>query len=127
VREIDVHPFTRLKNVDGEKTDRERDCRKNFEVNNGLDRDPANARQIPHPGYAVNHGAEDDRRDQHPDRLDERVAQRLHLCTQAGPGSAEHDPDNHSGQNLHPKLLIPGVAYLQSRRDQGAMIPPVFQ
>ena len=75
---------------------------RHLEVEDGLERDPSDARHIGHPRNAVNHGAEDDRRDQHADRLDERVTQRLHLRAKTWPEHPQQDSDRHREQHLHP-------------------------
>ncbi|MGY4289933.1 peptidoglycan/xylan/chitin deacetylase (PgdA/CDA1 family) [Bradyrhizobium sp. LM2.7] len=59
---------------------------------------------------AVHDGAEDDRRDQHPDRLDEGVAERLHLGACLGTGDPKHDAGCHGDEHLDPELPPPGAA-----------------
>jgi hypothetical protein len=57
----------------------------------------------------VHHRAEDDRRDQHSDRLDEGIAERLHRGCQIGISHAERDAKPHRDQDLHPQFFPPGL------------------
>src|SRR5262249_14892385 len=62
---------------------------------------------------------EDDRRDQHPDRLDEGIAQRLHFRTKLGIDDAEHDAGRHGEEYLDPELPPPGAAARLVDRERG--------
>lgn len=53
-------------------------------------------------GNAVHDGAEDDRRDQHPDRFDEGIPQRLHLGARLGANDPKRDAGRHGGKDRHP-------------------------
>jgi hypothetical protein len=55
------------------------------------------------------YSTEDDRRDQDPDRLDEGVAERLHLDGKLGPQSAQRHADRHGDHHLNPQLLPPDL------------------
>src|SRR5438045_1082755 len=82
------------------------------------------ARQTKSPGWAVmtrpvfmgqtplfrSYSTEDDRRDQDPDRLDEGVAERLHLRARLGIEYPKHDALRHGDEHLDPELLPPGAA-----------------
>ena len=95
-----THSPAGLKNVHRDEADHERHGSQNFEVDESLKRNAAHARHIGHARHAMHHRTEDDGRDQHPDRLDEPIAQRLHLCAQAGTKHAEKDADHHREKNL---------------------------
>ncbi|MGY3292520.1 hypothetical protein ACVWWP_005587 [Bradyrhizobium sp. LM3.6] len=55
-------------------------------------------------------GAEDDRRDQHADRLDEGVPKRLHLGARLGIDDPKRNAGRHGDEHLDPELLPPGAA-----------------
>jgi hypothetical protein len=74
---IDVEAATGLKDFADEKADGQRHRRDDFEIDQGLQSDAANAFQIAHRRDAVHHRAEDHRRDHHLDQCDEAVAERL--------------------------------------------------
>ena len=55
------------------------------------------------------HRAEDDRRDHHPDQLDEAVAERLDLVGESRPKATDHDADHDGDQHLDVEHLVPGL------------------
>ncbi|MNR18403.1 hypothetical protein D3C85_1351310 [compost metagenome] len=93
-RRIDVHARTRLHQVDPDQPDHQRQGGQYFEVQQRLEADPADAFEALHAGNATDHGAEDDRCNQHLDQLDKRVAQRLHFLAEAGVEMAEDDAEH---------------------------------
>jgi hypothetical protein len=106
-RGIDVHADAGLQQVDGNKPDDDRDRRHHFKISQGFDGDSTNTGHVRHMRDAVHDGAEDDRTDQHPDRLDEGIAEWLHLRRQIGIEDPEQDTERHGDQHLHPKLRPP--------------------
>src|SRR6516225_875205 len=72
-------PTPGLNKIDGNKSDDQGDAGQHFKIYQRFERDASNLGHVGHAGDAVHHRAEDDRRDEHADRLDEGVAQRLHL------------------------------------------------
>jgi hypothetical protein len=62
--------------------------RQHLEIDQRLDPDPADLLEVAHLGHADHHGAEDDRRQQHLDQLDEAVGQGL----QRRPDMGNHRP-----------------------------------
>jgi hypothetical protein len=86
--------------VDDHEADDQRDRGHDLEVDQRLQADPADLLHVLHAGDAVHHGAEDDRRDQHLDQLDEGVAERLHLRPELRVEVSEEDAGQDGGQHL---------------------------
>ena len=93
MRQIDIHPGAGLKQVDGEQPDDQRDRGQHLEIDERLEGDAPDPGHVGHAGDAVHDGAEDDRRDQHADRLDEGVAERPHPHADIRIEVAERDAD----------------------------------
>ena len=106
VGEVDIHAGAGLEHIDGNEPDDERDGRQDLEIDQRLQRDAADAGHVRHAGDAVHHGAENDRRDEDADRLDECVAERLHLRAERGIAFAERDAERHRHQYQEPELQI---------------------
>ena len=85
---IDVHAGAGLPQIDDDQPDDQGHRGHDLEVDQRLDADPADLLHVLHAGDAVDDGAEDDRRDQHLDQLDERIAERLHLLRRSPGRSA---------------------------------------
>ena len=64
----------------------------------------AHAAHVVHAGHAVDHGAEDHRRDDHAHQGDEGVAERLHVLAELGPEPAQQDACSHADEHLEPEL-----------------------
>jgi hypothetical protein len=64
-RRVDVHPGTRLPQVDHDQADHQGHRGHDLEVDQRLQPDPADLLHVAHAGDAVHHRAEDDGRDQH--------------------------------------------------------------
>ena len=58
----------------------------------------------------MNHGAEDDRRDQHFDQLDEAVTERFQRTPAFRKAIADADADKNRDENLNVEDAIPGFA-----------------
>jgi hypothetical protein len=114
VREIHVHPLPGLPQIHSREPDPECDRRQHFEIDDCLQRHAPHAHRIGHPRDPVHHRAENDRRDQHADELDERVAQRLHLYAEPRIEFPERDPDHHTGEHPHPELRVPAFRTVES-------------
>ena len=77
--DVDIHADAGLQAIHDQKTDDEGDRGQHLEIDQRLEADAADLLHVLHAGDAVHHRAEDDRRDHHLDRLDEGVAEGLHL------------------------------------------------
>lgn len=107
---IDVHADAGLEQVHRNETDDQRDRGHEFEIDDRLDGDAPDTGHIGHMRDAMDDRAEDDRRDQHPDCLDEGVAKRLHPGAPLGIDDPKRDSGRHGDQHLDPELLPPGAA-----------------
>ncbi len=101
---LDVHARARAPQVHPDQRHRQRHRGHGLEIDQRLDRHPARAPHVAHPGDAVDDGAEDHRRDDHPDQGDEEVAQRLHRRPQVGLQPAQQGARSHGEQDLEPQL-----------------------
>ena len=110
--QVDVHSDAGLEQVDRNKSNDQGDAGQHFKIYQRFERDASNLGHVGHAGDAVHHRAEDDRRDEHADRLDEGVAQRLHLGAETGVEVAQCNADRHRDQHLKPQLQIPGLLAL---------------
>ena len=73
-----MHAGAGLEQVDRDEPDDESNRGQHFEINQGLERDAADLGHIGHAGDAVHDRTKNDRGDEHADRFDESVAERLH-------------------------------------------------
>ena len=108
--DIDVHAGAGLQDIDRQQPDNERHRGHHLEIDDRLDGDAADARHVGHVRDAGHHGAEDDRRDQHADELDESVAERAHADGGIGRRHAERDAGRHADKHPDPKLGPPRPA-----------------
>ena len=77
-RGIDVHAGAGLHDVDDREADDQRDRADDLEIEQRIAAGLADLLHVLHAGDADDDRAEDDRRDDHLDQLDEAVAERLH-------------------------------------------------
>ena len=73
--DVDVHAGARLQNVDDDQPDHQRQTSEDFKIYERFDADPPDLFEIAHGCDAVHHGDENDRRNEHLDKLDEAVAE----------------------------------------------------
>ena len=78
-----------------------------LEVDQRLECDAADACHVAHVGDADDDGGEDDRRDQHPHRLDERVAERLQTLAGLRRKVSQQHAADHPGDHMNPQLCVP--------------------
>jgi hypothetical protein len=76
---IDVHAGTGLPQIGDHEADHQSQRRHRLEIDDRFQADTTDFPHVLHAGDAVHDGAEDNRSDHHLDRLDEHVAERLHL------------------------------------------------
>lgn len=88
-RDVDVHADARFHHVDDHQTDHQRERRDDLEIDQRAHADATDLLHVAHLRDAEHHGAENDRREQHLDELDERIGERLERDGYVG----EHDPD----------------------------------
>jgi hypothetical protein len=117
--EVDIESGARMGDLAHQKTDAQRDCRDRLEIEQGLQADAADLGQILHRGDAVDDGAEDDRRDHHPDQLNEPVAQRFQGRAGGGEEMADEDAEGNGDQDLDIENAIPGTAGSHGRPHSG--------
>ena len=108
-RRIDVEAAAGLKDFADDEADRQRHRRDDFEIDQRLQPDAADAFQIAHRRNAVHHRAEDHRRDHHLDQRDEAVAERLQLLAEIGKETADQDAERDRDQDLNIEDLVPGL------------------
>src|SRR5450830_1428579 len=96
---IDVETRAGVQDMGGHEADRQGEGGDDLEVQQGLAADPPDLFYVVHAGDAGDHGAEDDRADDHLDQLDETVAQGLEVDAGLRPVVADqypqHDGDDH--------------------------------
>ena len=100
----------RLEHVDHSQRDHERKrCGDDLEVHEGLDADTSEVLDVSHRGDAGDHGREDHRGDDHPDQLDEAVAERLHGGAEVGPQGAQQHADGDADEHLKVQSRVDGT------------------
>ena len=97
---VDVHAGAGLPKIDDHQADDQSERGHHLEVDQRLQPDPADLLHVLHAGDAVHHGAENDRRDQHLDQLDEEITQRLHLRAERWVEVPEQDAEHDGAQDL---------------------------
>ena len=119
-RGIDVHSHARPCHVDHDQPNNQRQRRHYLEVDQREHAGFADRPDTGRAGDADNHRAEDDRCDDHPDELDERVAERLHRDARARPEMT--DEDAHRGGDEH--LAVERFVKASSGHSGPQKIPP---
>ena len=99
-------PAPGCNSVDRDQPEDKRYRGQHLEIDQRLERDPADLGHAGHTSNAVHHRAEDDRRDQHADRLDEGVAEWRHPRTGLRVERAERDAGGHRQEHQEPELQI---------------------
>ena len=102
---IDVHAGAGRPDIDDDQADDEGDRADHLEIEHGQAAGLADLLHVFHAGDADDDGAEDDRRDDHLDQLDESVAQRLHRRAGFRIKMAEQDADRDGDQYLDVEAL----------------------
>ena len=105
-RGIDVHSPTRLEGVDHHKPDDKGQGRHRFKIDERFAADTAELLHIFHACDAEDHGAENDRRDDHLDKFDEPVTERLHGLSGLGIEMPKGNTKENGTNNLKIKRLI---------------------
>ena len=109
-RRVDVHAGARLHDVDDDQADDQRDRADDLEVEQRQAAGLADLLHVLHAGDADDDGAEDDRRDDHLDQLDEAVAERLHRLAGLRAEVAEQDADDDRDDDLEVERLVERLA-----------------
>ena len=102
---VDIHGGAGLQRIGDNEPHDEGERRQHLEIDEGLQADAANPLHILHAGNAVHDRTEDDRRDDHLDRLDEGVPQGLHLLAQLWIEMTEQHAEHDRGQHLEIEAL----------------------
>ena len=103
---VHVHARTGPHDVDDDQAHHQRDAGNDLEIQQRQAAGLADLLHVLHAGDAHHHRAEDDRRDDHLDELDEAVAQRLHRFPDRRIEVAEQHADDHRGDHLHVQRTI---------------------
>ncbi|EJT84000.1 hypothetical protein PPS11_27416 [Pseudomonas putida S11] len=98
--DIDVHASARLDHVDNDEADDQGDRGDDFEVQQRVAASLADRLHALHAGDAADHGAEDDRGDDHLDQFDEAVPQGFEGDARLRIVVAEQDTDGDGDQHL---------------------------
>ena len=114
--DVDVHVAAGLQGVHHDQADDQRNRGQHLEVDQRLEADASDLFHVLHAGDAMHDGAEDDRRDDHLDHLDEGVAERLHLLAEIRIEVPERDTDRDRGEHLHIETVIEWLALGRARR-----------
>ncbi len=81
---IDVHPDAGLPEIHCRKGDNESQQRDGQEVPERFQGNPPDPLHVVHPRHAMHDAAEDDWPDDHPNEIDEGIAERLGLLGESG-------------------------------------------
>ena len=109
-RRVDIESPARLQNFPDDEPNGERQRRYGFEIDEGLDADPADLLEVAHRADAVHDRAEDDRPDHHLDEGDEAVAERLERNARVRKVVPDQDADGDGDQNLDVENGVPGAS-----------------
>ncbi len=104
-RRVDVEAASGLHHLADDQADDQGHRRDDLEIDQGLQPHPPERLDVAHPRDAAGHGAEDHRRDDQLDQLDEGVAQRLQPHPDRRPQSADQYAQRDGDQDLHIKRL----------------------
>jgi hypothetical protein len=108
---INVEPGARLQNVDDDEPDKKRKRGDDFKIEKSLDPDPPKLLQVAHGGDTVHDRAEDYRRNDHLDQIDESIAERFQAFTETRVQVANYDPDKDGDDNLDVENSVPGFFF----------------
>ena len=101
----EVKPGSRVEDVGDHRADDNSQRAEDFEVDQRLGPEPSELPQILDVGQAVDHGAENDGPEQHPEQRDETVAERFHLDRDCRRREAEHHGGGHAIRHLNVELF----------------------
>lgn len=101
---VDVHPRAGLDDLDDSQADQHRESRQHLEVEQCFAGDPADRPHALDRRDAGDDGAEDQRRDHHPDERDEGVAEWLELGAESWPQGADDSAQHDRAENLDVEL-----------------------
>ena len=99
-RGVGVDTGTRFNNIDGNEPDDERQRRHHLKIEERLHADPPDFFEVVHARDAGDYGAEDDRRNDHLDELDEPVTKRFQAGAEIGPEMADRHAESDGHQHL---------------------------
>jgi hypothetical protein len=103
---VDVHAVAGPPDIDDEEADEQRDRGHDFEVDQRFQGDAADLLHLADAGDAVHHRAEDNRRNQHPDELDEAVAERMQVLADLREEYSDQDAKDHACGDLKRQVLV---------------------
>lgn len=104
--DVCVDPHTRPHEIDDNQPDDQSEGRNQLEIDNGLKTKSTNFSQVSDLGDPHDDGRKDDGRDHHLDKLDEGIAERLHLRSRTGKEKAQSDTDSNSHQHLKIQVRV---------------------
>ena len=105
-RRVDVHPAPGCTTLTIDEADDQRERADDLEVEQRVAAGLADLLHVLHAGDADDDRAEDDRRDDHLDQLDEAVAERLHRRAGLGKEVAEQNADDDRDDHLEVERLV---------------------
>ena len=108
---IDVEPGARLQNVDDDEPDKKRERGDDFKIEKSLDPDPPEFFEIAHGGDTVDDRAEDDRRNDHLDQINESITERFQVFTEIRVQVADYDSDKDGHEDLDVENSVPGFFF----------------
>ena len=128
-RGIDLQRGPHFQSIGDHQTQDQREGRKEQEIGEGLERDPADRPQIPYPRDTCNHRKEDDRCDDHLDDSNEGIAKRLEglaeIRAQIADQGAQRDRDQDLDVEMAPDRDDLGIGLAQSACCSHAVSSPL--
>jgi hypothetical protein len=95
-----------VRDVADNQTNEQCDCGDHLKVEECLAAHTADFFHVLHAGYARDHGAKDDQRNDHRDEPDETIAKRLHGDGFSGAQITEHHRSRNGDKDLHPEIRV---------------------
>ncbi len=117
LRHVDVHALAGPDEIGEHQADGEGDRRHDLEIDERLDPDAPDLLQIARPRDAVHDDAEDDRRHDHRNELEEGVGEKFQADGESGRGDANRDAKHEPGDDLREEGLPERLARSGSGRD----------
>ncbi len=105
-RWIDIHSVTGAYDKCDRKPDDECNRGHPLKIDQRLHPDASDLLEVTGPGYTVNDHAKDDRRDDHRNQLEKRVAENFELYGKGWRHHAENNPEHQRGKHLNEQRPI---------------------
>src|SRR5438105_11729548 len=129
---IDIKAVAGADQVDDQQTEEQSQGGNDFEVEDGFAADSSDFCQVAQGSDSMDHGAKDDRGDEHFDQFDKGLAEGLHRLAERGKKISEEDARSDGHEDLDVEHAVerlgwPGHRHLTLLEDERGEIEAIFE